>query len=70
MLHYSLIYHSAKDLNLGCSLEARGEIVPSSHPGQAVEMTARELKLIGKCNPQVRERGRQRSIRNLAICAN
>lgn len=56
MLHYSFICCSAQDINLGCSLEARGEIVPSSHPGQAVEMTARELNLIGKCNPQVRER--------------
>jgi aspartyl/asparaginyl-tRNA synthetase len=60
MLHYSYnIFCSAKDLNLGCSLEAKGEIIPSSHPGQAVEMTARELKLVGKCNPQVRERHTQ-----------
>ncbi len=58
ILHYSYITCcSAKDLNLGCSLEARGEIIPSSHPGQTVEMTARELKLVGQCNPQVRERG-------------
>ena len=54
MLHYSFICHSAKDLNLGCSLEARGKIVPSSHPGQVVEMAAKELTLLGKCNPQVR----------------
>ena len=54
MLQYSFISCSAKDFNLGCSLEARGAIVPSSHPGQVVEMTAKELTLLGKCNQQVR----------------
>ena len=46
---------SAQELTLGCSVEVTGTLLESSHSGQAVELQADSINLVGQCNPQVRE---------------
>lgn len=42
-----------KGLTMGCSVEAVGRLTESPGAGQRVEMTAKELKILGECNANV-----------------
>ena len=45
---------SARDLNIGCSVTAEGDLVESTHPLQRVEMQVKGLEVLGDCDPTVR----------------
>ena len=50
---FQCFFHRGMSLSLGCSVSVEGQLVPSRHPQQSVELAPSEIHLIGDCNPQV-----------------